>query len=792
VKDERKTKKQLIEELNTLREQLEQKAIKMTSEAGEDSYRVLMEQASDGIFITDTEGRYIDVNRAGCELLGYTREEILDLKLPDLVPGEELESQSETIDTLLDGQTTIAERNLLRKDGSIVPTEISAKLLPDGRLQGIVRDVSERKKYVSEIIRSREQYRSLFENMINAFALHRVVCDEKGRPIDYVFVEANPSFEELTGLIRSDIIGRRVTQVLPGIRDDKFDWIGTYGKVALPGESVRFESYSEPLDRWYSVMAYCPEPEYFVALFEDVTDRKFVQESLAESEERYRELVESTDDLITVVDGEGRFVFVNHMAEKVFGLSADKCVGMPAPDFIHPDDRERSERWFGACIEKGVSKGEIENRQVNRSTGEVFSMMWISNFHYGADGKIINIIGIARDVTEKNKLEAQLLHTQKLESLGILAGGIAHDFNNILMGVLGNAGLAALKCSNTSPVLDHISEIESAARMASDLTNQLLAYSGKGRFVVQPIDISTLVEEMSHLLKTVISKNVVLKLDLAEHLPTVEVDVNQVRQVIMNLITNASDAIGARSGVISIQTGAMDCDEDYIAGTYIEEKRKPGLYVFVEVSDTGSGIDQGTLNSVFDPFFSTKEEGRGLGLAALLGIVRGHLGAVKIYSEPGKGSTFKIFLPASEKEMMDTVSVKDDDLLNWRGSGTVLVVDDDETVLAVSRMMLEEFGFGVLTAEDGRAGLETFRAESEGIDLVLLDMTMPRMGGEEAFREIRRVKRDVKVILTSGFNEQEATSRFVGRGLAGFIQKPYRPEDLIRVVREVLGSEDKG
>jgi PAS domain S-box-containing protein len=394
---------------------------------------------------------------------------------------------------------------------------------------------------------------------------------------------------------------------------------------------------------------------------------------------------------------------------------------------------------------------------------------------------VIDISARKRMEEEQRELQNRMQHAQKLESLGVLAGGIAHDFNNLLMAIMGNADLALMRMSNESPARVNVEHIDAAAKRAADLTRQMLAYSGKGKFQLLQINLSKAVQEMAHLLQVSVSKKAVLRYNFAPNLPTIEADPAQVSQIVMNLITNASDAIGEKSGVITISTGITHLDQDYLK-TCILDDIKDGPYAYVEVSDTGIGMSPETRERIFEPFFTTKFTGRGLGLAAIMGIVRGHKGTVRVYSELGRGTTFKVLFPTSGKAVQPNNQPDGD----WQGSGTVLVIDDEESVRGVSRMILEEFGFSVLTAEDGLRGLDTYRAHTDSIRLVLLDMTMPHLNGEETFRELRRVRPDVKVILSSGFSEQEATMQFAGKGLAGFLQKPYRAAQLLETVRAVL------
>ncbi len=381
-------------------------------------------------------------------------------------------------------------------------------------------------------------------------------------------------------------------------------------------------------------------------------------------------------------------------------------------------------------------------------------------------------------------LSSQAQQAQKLESLGALAGGIAHDFNNLLCGILGGVELAVDELDAAHPARADLDIVQRTAREATELCRQLLAYSGKGRFVIEPVELSELVGSMQKLLRVTARKNVNLRLDLARGLPAVTADASQLRHVVINLVANASEAIGAAPGTITVCTGLMTCDDVYLRTTYLDDVLRPGAYVFVEVADNGCGMDAATRERIFDPFFSTKFVGRGLGLAAVQGIVRGHAGAIKVYSEVGSGTTIKILFPASAEAAAGCRPAPT--APGWRGHGLVLLVDDEPVVRAVGTRILERLGFEVLTAADGVEALEAFEQVRDRVVLIILDMTMPNLGGAATYRQLRARDPGVRVVLTSGYNEQEATSHFNGKGLAAFVQKPFQLESMRSTLERVL------
>ncbi|MCA9450274.1 MAG: response regulator, partial [Candidatus Omnitrophica bacterium] len=402
-----------------------------------------------------------------------------------------------------------------------------------------------------------------------------------------------------------------------------------------------------------------------------------------------------------------------------------------------------------------------------------------------SDGTPLRASGTILDITEKKSLEEKILQTQKLESLGILAGGIAHDFNNLLMGILGNADMALLDIPNSNPGREYLEDIIGASQRAAELCNQMLAYAGKGRFMLQPIHLPELVREMAHLLEISISKKIKIDYDIQDELPCMVGDPSQVRQIIMNLITNASESVDAPIGRIRLKTGVRHCNREFLKDCYLAIDLEEGDYIFCEVCDSGMGMDESTLEKIFDPFFTTKFNGRGLGLAAVLGIVRSHHGMIRVESLLGRGTNFTVFFPiSSEVTAPPSVPVQDDS--KWKGEGAVLLIDDEEAIRSIGQKILGKKGYVPLLAEDGDVGVELFLEHQDVIQVVILDLTMPRMSGEETFQKLVEIDSQVRVILSSGFSESEATSKFVGQGLAGFIQKPYRPSMLVEKIRRVL------
>jgi PAS domain S-box-containing protein len=515
---------------------------------------------------------------------------------------------------------------------------------------------------------------------------------------------------------------------------------------------------------------------------------------LRQSEERYRSLFEGASDGILLLRDQ-RVVECNAMAIKMFGPDKQQIVGHLFQRFLpplQPDGRDSRREWV--AVTDGVRRGGATflEWRFRRLDGTMMDAeVILSRVHSGAE-EFLQVI--VRDLTarreadaERRHLQEQLTRSQKLESLVMLADGITRDFSDVLVSISGSAENGLRELPPESPCRRHLEDVRKASARASEMANQMLAFSGRTRLSTQVVDVNTLIGEITQLMQLSVSKKVAMNLQLAEKVPLVDVDVQQMKQSILNLVANASEAIGDRPGTISLRTGVVNADSAYLSQTYINEGLREGQYVVVEVTDTGCGMDADTKVRLFDPFYTTKFAGRGLGLATVLGVVRAHHGAIHVYSELGKGTTMKLLLPVAAAGE-DKAEAQPTSLVGWRGSGTVLVADDEEAMRRICKLMLEKCGFTVITADDGRDAVEKFSRYSADVSAVLLDLTMPRLSGEETYEELVKIRPDVKVILTSGYSETEACRRFGRRAIAGFVQKPFEYQVLMRKLRAVTSS----
>ncbi|MCM3878093.1 MAG: PAS domain S-box protein [Thermoanaerobaculia bacterium] len=741
-----------------------------------------VEQAQDAIFMTDSNGAITYVNPAFERSYGYSRQETLGKTPRILKSGQHDQAYYERFwEKLLEGESIREEFVNKRRDGQLVTVEASVSPVLDaqGRRVGFIAvqaDITERKRAEESLWESEQRYRSLFESMLHGYAYCEVLF-ENGEPRDFVYLDVNKAFEKLTGL--KDVVGRKATEVIPGIRDSSPDLFQKYGKVALTGIPENFEICLETLGIWFSISAYSPEKGRFVALFDNITDRKRAEDSLRRGEKRWRALMENAGDAILIMSPDGTVVEVNRAAERLFGRAQEGLIGRQFLEFLPAEERAAIRQHFGQMLAGGPARDE--NRHALRPDGQKVPIeVSASPVEIGGDQFVITII---RDVSERQQLEEQLRLSQKMEAVGQLAGGVAHDFNNLLTAILGYAEMLASRPALESGAREEIGEIQSAAGRAAGLTRQLLAFSRKQ--VLEPVVLraNDLVADLEKLLRRVIGEDVDLVTRLDPSVGNVRADRGQLEQVIMNLVVNARDAM-PRGGKLTIETANADLDEGYAQR---HASVRPGRYVMVAVSDTGTGMDEATAERIFEPFFTTKEKGKGtgLGLSTVYGIVKQSGGNIWVYSEPGKGTTFKVYLPRVEDVAAEGVA-RPADPLPARGNETILLVEDEGSVRTLARRILEKHGYRVLEAPNGIEA-EKLAAESpEKIDVLLTDLVMPDMAGTELASRLQGRHPTIRVLFMSGYTDDAVVRNgMLGRGRA-FLQKPFTPAMLLRRVRDVL------
>jgi PAS domain S-box-containing protein len=507
--------------------------------------------------------------------------------------------------------------------------------------------------------------------------------------------------------------------------------------------------------------------ERLLALQQAISEREKEQAASA----KLQAIVESSEDAIISKSLDGIIQSWNKAAERTFGYTREEMLGNTMLALL-PPDRISEESDIVERIRKSGKVKHFETVRLRKDGRPAAFSLTISPIH-DEFGRVVGLSQIARDITEQKQMEEQLRQTQKLESLGVLAGGLAHDFNNLLTGIVGNASLALEDLGRPEDLQSHLDEIMNSSERAALLVRQMLAYAGKGRYIIEPTDISQQISEIIALIRTSIPRSVEMVLQLDRNGARVDADRSQLQQLIMNLAINAAEAIGERPGTVTITTSQRETDQE--------------TQVILTVQDTGCGMSAETKAQMFDPFFTTKFTGRGLGLAAVMGIIRTHRGSISVDSTPGMGTTVTVVLPGSSAA--PTASVCDEQV-ELRGDGLVLVVDDEDVVRNLARFTLEKCGYTTELAANGKEGLVAFTARPREFAAVLLDLTMPIMGGEEMLEHLRKIREDIPVVLSSGYSELEALRRFRSRGLAAFLQKPYTATALARKLKQALRSEN--
>ncbi|MCG8618094.1 MAG: PAS domain S-box protein [Desulfobacterales bacterium] len=736
----------------------------------EKRFRSYLESAPYGIFIADGQGRIMEVNPRLCGITGISEHLLTGKQLGDIMdPGY---SGGLTADTLLtqaqaEGESH-GEAAILTPSGQTRLCEVNLAGLERDRLLGFVHDISRRKAAEDQVA---GLARFPGENP------HPVLRVEPDGRIIY----ANSGSRDLL-----DYWGTKIGDLVPG------QWKERITAALDRRKKIRVEEVYGDICLSL-VITPIPDLTYVNIYGMDISDQHRTRQLLKKSEEKYRDLVEGTADLITSVNASGKFTFTNQISEQILGISPEEAKGRFAFDFIHPDDRDATQEWFRECISRRLPESSFENRQVNTKTGEEFFMLWTCNFHYCTDGSFKSVNSVARDITDRKRLEAEkeaaeasLRQASKMEAVGTIAGGIAHDFNNVLGIIIGNTELALEDLPEWMISRENLHEIKTAALRASEVVRQLLSFSRKADQVKKVIHLQPVITESMSLLRSSIPTSVDFDVHMDPDAGPVKADPTQIHQVIINLSTNASHAMEKNGGTLAIRLSQVHLNQ---GDTTRFDSIPPGNYAMLSISDSGHGIDGVTLTKIFDPYFTTKEVGKGtgMGLSVVMGIVRSHNGAITVDSRPGSGTTVTIVFPSVEDQPIPEDATEQ---AAPTGTGRILLVDDEPAILTLTKNQLSSIGYEVETQENPLEALEAIRSEPARFDLLITDMTMPHMTGDQLIHDVRRINPDLPVLLCTGYSEKIDLERARELGMDGYLEKPIVKTELARQIKTIMGQDD--
>ena len=730
-----------------------------------------LEHAPDAILCAHPRGMILYANPAASLLLGHAREAFPGLALAALLPDLRLDTW----------EAPSRETILLAKDGTRIPVELTLAWVPPSSRTLVfmfIKDLTARRAAEAALKKSESRFALAFNASPDAINITRLD--------DGTYLEVSQGFERMSGWKREEAVGRTAPEL--DLWHDKEDRARMTALLKEHGEfdgqlfTFRRKDGTLLKGMMSGRMVSLDGVPCLLTITRDVTLQLDAQQALGNLTDLISAITASVPAFILLLDREGRVLFINRLPR---GHRLEDVIGMDFRDSLSAEARPEASAAMARILE-----GSERETFDGLGWGDAGELRW---YHttlgpMTESGKLVGIVLIAMDDTERRRqeerlrdVEEALRQSQKLESLGVLAGGIAHDFNNLLTAIMGNLNLAQLKLPEQSPAHPHLESVENTVLKASELTRQMLAYSGKGRFSVKPHNLNVVVEEMVHLLKVTVTKKAHLTVQLGAGLPAIEGDASQLQQVIMNLVTNASEALGDREGVIRVATGLEVLDQERILAAFPAQALDPGPYVVLEVEDTGCGMAPEVLARIFEPFFTTKVQGRGLGLSAMLGILKGHRAGISIRSRAGAGTSFQIYFPAS----LEPVPARPGPGAQAPGgfTGKVLLVDDEVIILESIGVALRGMAFEVLEARDGLEAVEQFEASGGDLTLVMMDLTMPRMDGATAFKRMQALHPGIPVILSSGYDRQALD----GVRPAAFVQKPYRLSQLRKLLQEVLG-----
>ena len=756
----------------------------------EERYRELITFSPDALYV-HVDGRVVLVNPAICQLLGADNpsqligKSVFDIVHPDYHEG--VRERWKLIDT--DQSVPLVEEKFVRVDGSSVAVEVTAVAI-DWKgatgVQVIARDITERKRAEEALRFERLLLRTLIDNIPDSIYSKDMSCRKT--------LANTAEVRNLRLNSEADVIGKNDFDLYPKelaegfFADDQF--VLKSGKPLLEREEYVFDEKGQK--RWLLTSKLPLRDKEgrtvgLVGIGRDITERKLAIEELR----KLSLAIEQNPTTIVITDIYGKIEYVNPKFTQVTGYTLEEVRGKN-PSILKSGETSADEyRKMWETITAGKAwRGEFRNKKKN---GEFFWELASISPVKNQENVIVNFVAVKEDITERKEVEEALRQSQKLESIGTLAGGIAHDFNNLINAILGQSTLAMNKLSNENPAKDHIEKSIKAAERAADLTRHLLAYSGKGKFITEEIDLNRLVKENIQILEVSVPKTAQLLFELGTPSPHIQGDVGQIQQVIMNLIINAGEAIAANPGYITVQSAQVELTEnDSEYWKYTNAPLQRGRYALLRVSDTGHGIKPEVLARIFDPFFTTKFTGRGLGLAAVLGIVRGHHGGLRIESSEGRGTTFEVAFP-----LMDAPTTGADAeqkaiaVIDGKGR-TVLAIDDEPSILELLKDIFADANFKTIQASNPMHGIDLYRQHRDVIAMVVLDYSMPGMDGKAAFEELVKIDSSVKVLLCSGYSEEEMKAAFSDIQPSGFIKKPYKPSEFLESVSNVLSEGTSG
>jgi two-component system, cell cycle sensor histidine kinase and response regulator CckA len=762
-----------------------------------EKYKVLFESFPLGITISDVDGRIIEANQASAALLGLS----LDQQTQRTISGPQWrivdrdgvpmapESFAATIALREQRPVRGAEMGVTRDDGTTVWLDVSAAPIP---LEGFgvavtYGDISDRRAAESALRRVEQHYRALFDHAAEGVALHRLVRDADGRVVNYVITDINPQYEAIVGLRRADVIGRLATEAY-GTKDPPY--LAEYASAPLTGKPVRFETYYPPLDKHFSISVAPIGEEGFATIFFDVTDLRKSQEE----HEKLSALVENSSEFVGLANMRGRVLYINEAGRRLAGIPKGGTLdGLTVFNMVPEPARPAvAVQILPQVRAQGSWAGELAI--VNHATGDSVPVdMSVFIIPSRATGEPICLAAVMRDIRERvrarewqDRLESELRQAQKMESVGRLAGGVAHDFNNLLTSILGNTEMLLEAVHPADPIYAPLADVMKAGESAAALTRQLLAFSRKQLIEPKVLDLNGLIANMERMLKRIIGEDVVLETRLGEPVGRVRADAGQIEQIVVNLAVNARDAM-PNGGHLVLETGEAEIDEE---GCSRYAGARPGRYVVLAVRDTGVGMDEQTRDHVFEPFFTTKAMGTGLGLATVYGAVSQNGGFIGVESELGRGSTFRIHLPAVG-EICDLPAAEAQPDLSM-GTETILLVEDDALVRDLARRALVGHGFRVITCDSGGDALARAAEHQGTIDLLLTDVVMPGMNGRDLALRLAAIRPGLRMLFTSGYADRGIVhGGHLEPGL-NFLPKPYTPQSLTDKVRAVLDEPPGG